>query len=89
MVWRVSFQHKRLQTRMENMRRFRRQHEQLRTVIVRVLRPTVRQISQSGDTDVTVEAPKPDVMALDVADANAIEVKFPTCNLLSYIQFSK
>lgn len=75
MVWRVSFQHKRLQVRMEHMRRFRRQHEQLRTVIVRVLRPTVRQVSQGGEGDVVAETPKPDVMALDVADANAIEVR--------------
>ena len=39
MVWRVNFAHKRLQARMEQMKAFRRQHEQLRTVIVRVLRP--------------------------------------------------
>ena len=38
MVWRVNFAHKRLYTRIEQMRKFRRQHEQLRTVIVRVLR---------------------------------------------------
>ena len=40
MVWRVNFSHKRLQGRIEQMRKFRRQHEQLRTVIVRVLRPS-------------------------------------------------
>ena len=40
MVWRVNFAHKRLQSRIEHMRKFRRQHEQLRTVIVRVLRPS-------------------------------------------------
>ncbi len=39
MVWRVNFAHKRLQARIEQMKKFRRQHEQLRTVIVRVLRP--------------------------------------------------
>jgi dynein heavy chain 1 len=43
MVWRVNFSHKRLQMRIEQMRKFRRQHEQLRTVIVRVLRPTTQQ----------------------------------------------
>lgn len=74
MVWRVSFQHKRLQTRMENMRKFRRQHEQLRTVIVRVLRPTVRQVSGQGGEGDVAEQPKADVLAMDVADANAIEV---------------
>ena len=41
MVWRVNFSHKRLQERMSYMVKFRRQHEQLRTVIVRVLRPTL------------------------------------------------
>ena len=39
MVWRIHPSHKRLQNRMEQMRKFRRQHEQLRSVIVRVLRP--------------------------------------------------
>nr|XP_024214265.1 dynein heavy chain, cytoplasmic isoform X3 [Halyomorpha halys] len=39
MVWRVMPAHKKLQTRMEQMRKFRHQHEQLRTVILRVLRP--------------------------------------------------
>jgi len=43
MVWRVNFSHKRLQMRIEQMRKFRRQHEQLRTVIVRVLRPAMTQ----------------------------------------------
>ena len=40
MVWRISSAHKILQSRMEQMRKFRRQHEQLCTVIARVLRPT-------------------------------------------------
>ena len=40
-VWRVNFSHKRLQERMSYMVKLRRQHEQLRTVIVRVLRPTL------------------------------------------------
>ncbi|XP_058810234.1 dynein heavy chain, cytoplasmic isoform X2 [Phymastichus coffea] len=69
MVWRVSPAHKKLQSRMEHMRRFRRQHEQLRTVIVRVLRP-VRQNSNSTldnkDNDIKVD------FAFDAADANAI-----------------
>ncbi|XP_018494643.2 dynein heavy chain, cytoplasmic [Galendromus occidentalis] len=39
MVWRLTAAHKVLQARMEQMRKFRRQHEQLRTVIIRVLRP--------------------------------------------------
>ncbi|XP_044735865.1 dynein heavy chain, cytoplasmic isoform X10 [Chrysoperla carnea] len=74
MVWRISPQHKRLQNRMEHMRRFRRHHEQLRTVIVRVLRPTVRQnsIIQQGGGDTPLPQ-KTDVLAIDAADANAIE----------------
>ena len=34
MVWRINLAHKRLQSRMEQMRKFRRQHEQLKAVIV-------------------------------------------------------
>ncbi len=74
MVWRVNFSHKRLQGRMEQMRKFRRQHEQLRTVIVRVLRPNI--LNQSM-TESVIEREmadvKPEVLALEAADANAIE----------------
>lgn len=42
MVWRLSPAHRKLQSRLDHMRRFRRQHEQLRAVIVRVLRPQVK-----------------------------------------------
>lgn len=84
MVWRVSPAHKRLQTRMEHMRSFRRQHEQLRTVIMRVLRPTLlsvmtaRQIDQQSQLPGTPDQPetgdmKPEVLGLEAADANAIE----------------
>lgn len=70
MVWRISAQHKKLQIRMEHMRKFRRQHEQLRTVIVRVLRPNIHKMAgESEDTDSTKTA-----FSLDAADANAIEV---------------
>jgi dynein heavy chain 1 len=40
LTWRVNLAHKRLQTRMENMKNFRQQHEQLRKVITVVLGPT-------------------------------------------------
>ncbi|XP_044746185.1 dynein heavy chain, cytoplasmic isoform X2 [Coccinella septempunctata] len=69
MVWRISAQHKKLQTRMEHMRKFRRQHEQLRTVIVRVLRPNIHKMS--GETE-DVDSNKA-AFSLDAADANAIE----------------
>ena len=39
MAWRVNPAHKRLHARLDQVRRFRRQHDQLRSVIVRVLRP--------------------------------------------------
>lgn len=48
MVWRTSPAHKKLQLRMEHMRKFRRQHEQLRTVILRVLRPTHQSVNSQG-----------------------------------------
>lgn len=48
MVWRLSPAHRKLQARLDHMRRFRRQHEQLRAVIVRVLRPQVLQIISAG-----------------------------------------
>lgn len=66
MVWRVNPAHKKLQMRMEHMRKFRRHHEQLRTVIVRVLRPA-RQQQQVEITD--TKQP----YSLEAADANAIE----------------
>ena len=75
MVWRVNFSHKRLQARMEQMRRFRRQHEQLRTVIVRVLRPHIFMNQSMTESIMEREAAdiKPEVLAIDAADANAIE----------------
>ncbi|KAF5301350.1 hypothetical protein FQA39_LY10748 [Lamprigera yunnana] len=72
MVWRVVAQHKKLQSRMEHMRKFRRQHEQLRTVIVRVLRPSARQAAIMAEGE-ELESNKQDTFSLDAADANAIE----------------
>ncbi|XP_054005626.1 dynein heavy chain, cytoplasmic isoform X1 [Hylaeus anthracinus] len=70
MVWRISPMHKKLEARMEHMRQFRRHHEQLRTVIVRVLRPTVHQ----NNSNATLENSDNDKVefALNAADANAI-----------------
>ncbi|KAG1662035.1 Dynein heavy chain, cytoplasmic [Nymphon striatum] len=74
MVWRISPAHKRLQARMEQMRKFRRQHEQLRTVIVRVLRPAVRSAQSAGNQLDEKSEPKViEPLPLDAADANAIE----------------
>lgn len=78
MVWRVSPAHKKLQTRMEQMRKFRRQHEQLRTVIVRVLRPTVVKTTTLADGDTADLKPE-----MDAADLNAIEEVWRRLLLLS------
>ncbi|XP_054277851.1 dynein heavy chain, cytoplasmic-like isoform X3 [Macrosteles quadrilineatus] len=72
MVWRMSPVHKRLQVRMEHMRRFRHQHEQLRTVIVRVLRPT-RPAGLSSESTAEDTGKTQDPLSLEAADASAIE----------------
>ena len=54
------------------MCRFRRQHEQLRQVIVRVLRPTVVSLPSPG-TPSEEQSPKKVAMGIDAADASAIE----------------
>ncbi|XP_066464042.1 cytoplasmic dynein 1 heavy chain 1 isoform X2 [Eleutherodactylus coqui] len=74
MVWRINPAHRKLQSRLDQMRKFRRQHEQLRAVIVRVLRPQVTAVAQQNQGDV----PEPQDMKVaevlfDAADANAIE----------------
>ncbi|XP_026741142.1 dynein heavy chain, cytoplasmic isoform X1 [Trichoplusia ni] len=69
MVWRVSPSHKRLQARMEHMRRFRRHHEQLRTVMLRVLRPRANVAAEAGAGG---EPAQPLSLPMDAADANAI-----------------
>lgn len=80
MVWRVSPAHKKLQLRMEQMRKFRRQHEQLRTVIVRVLRPSVVKTTTLADGDTAELKPE-----MDAADLNAIEeVWLEACMFLLY-----
>ena len=64
MVWRVMPAHKKLQTRMEHMRKFRHQHEQLRTVIVRVLRPGVGEGGEGTKGG--------DPLSLDQANSSAV-----------------
>ncbi|XP_075048645.1 cytoplasmic dynein 1 heavy chain 1 isoform X2 [Mixophyes fleayi] len=74
MVWRINPAHRKLQSRLDQMRKFRRQHEQLRAVIVRVLRPQVTAVAQQNQGEV----PEPQDMKVtevlfEAADANAIE----------------
>ncbi len=82
-IWRINPSHKRLQNRLNVMHNFRRQHEQLRSVISRVLRPVaVTDSDELVDQDAAAVAngvangQTPNARsetALDVADANAIE----------------
>jgi dynein heavy chain 1 len=74
MVWRINPSHKRLQTRLVVMQSFRRQHDQLRLVISRVLRPSVT-VSQSESAEDAPSLQRTNSVdaVLDVADANAIE----------------
>ncbi|CAG2102482.1 unnamed protein product, partial [Medioppia subpectinata] len=73
MVWRINLAHKRLQSRMEQMRKFRRQHEQLRAVIIRVLRPVVKAVKE-GESINDVNSEKDSTLSsIDSADMNAIE----------------
>ena len=70
MVWRIQPAHKRLQTRIEEMREFRRQHEQLCAVITRVLRPSVNQrASPEANKQSPVEQP-----LFDLTENNPVEV---------------
>ncbi|CAM9594499.1 unnamed protein product [Lampetra planeri] len=78
MVWRIGPAHKKLQARLEQMRKFRRHHEQLRAVIVRVLRPQPPPPSQQQQQPPGPEAaepadPKAGEALFDAADTSAIE----------------
>ncbi|XP_048259760.1 cytoplasmic dynein 1 heavy chain 1-like isoform X2 [Haliotis rufescens] len=72
MVWRVNPAHKRLQARLDHMRKFRRQHEQLRQVIMRVLRPSTAK-GRAGTPMAEEPEPKAEPVVDEAADANAIE----------------
>ncbi|KAL3873221.1 hypothetical protein ACJMK2_036362 [Sinanodonta woodiana] len=72
MVWRVNPAHKRLQARLDHMRKFRRQHEQLRQVIGRVLRPVTSK-TRAGTPATEEPPPIYGPFVDDAADANAIE----------------
>lgn len=52
MIWRINPIHKKLHMRMEQVRKFRRQHEQLRSVIERVLRPDQQTMVEGNASEV-------------------------------------
>jgi dynein heavy chain 1 len=85
-IWRINPSHKKLQNRLSVMHNFRRQHEQLRSVISRVLRPVAANQDEAGVDEAvtngltngqqngqTQNGRSAVDTALDVADANAIE----------------
>lgn len=76
MIWRINFAHKKLQIRMDQMRKFRRQHEQLRAVILRVLRPISKTQKEGlnslkNDSDSGIE--KSSGFESSITDINEIE----------------
>lgn len=77
-VWRIQPDHKRLQTRLEHMRKFRQQHEQLQAVIMRVLRPTAQQSQARDDQDQgpVSMSPAPDTSAIEVIYCIYYKLKF-------------
>ena len=75
MVWRANPAHKKLQARLDQMKKFRRQHEQLRTVIVRVLRPASRTVEATrAPAGATQDGARQSILELmDASDANAVD----------------
>lgn len=74
--WRVTPAHKKLQSRMEQMRKFRRQHEQLCSVIGRVLPPMLPPRQNLETVDVVAPEQQritPEFALMNPADINAIE----------------
>eukprot|EP00112_Aurelia_sp_Birch-Aquarium-sp1_P023013 Seg670.8 transcript_id=Seg670.8/GoldUCD/mRNA.D3Y31 product="Cytoplasmic dynein 1 heavy chain 1" protein_id=Seg670.8/GoldUCD/D3Y31 len=71
MAWRINPSHKKLQDRLTQIRVFRRQHEQLRAVIMRVLRPASSETGSSGSRKENRKSKDEEAM-IDMADANAV-----------------
>jgi dynein heavy chain 1 len=71
--WRVTPAHKKLQSRMEQMRKFRRQHEQLCSVIGRVLPPMLPPRQNLEAVDAVAPEQRPEFALMNPADINAIE----------------
>ncbi|XP_050421392.1 dynein heavy chain, cytoplasmic isoform X3 [Adelges cooleyi] len=80
-VWRIQPDHKRLQTRLEHMRKFRQQHEQLQAVIMRVLRPTAQQsqIREDQDQGPVSLSPAPDTSAIEEVNSAYENIKVVDC----------
>lgn len=63
--------------------RFRRQHEQLRQVIIRVLRPTTK--GRTGTPGAEEQEMKAEPVVDEAADANAIEVPHAPFTLVFWL----
>lgn len=68
MVWKLNPVHKRLQARLEQMRKFRRQHDQLIQVIAKVLKPATTAKAIEGAPADTHTTTAEQVMILSVYD---------------------
>ncbi|CAF3346282.1 unnamed protein product [Rotaria sp. Silwood1] len=65
-AWKITPEHKKLQGRLEHLRQFRRQHEQFRSVIERLLSKQQKQ-QQIVDSSIST------VQIVDQSDSNAVE----------------
>jgi dynein heavy chain 1 len=66
-AWKITPEHKKLQARLEHIKQFRRQHEQFRSVIERLLSKQQNQQQQIVDPSVST------VQIVDQADSNAVQ----------------
>jgi dynein heavy chain 1 len=66
-TWKITPEHKKLQARLEHLRQFRRQHEQFRSVIERLLSKHQQQQQQMVDPSVST------VQIVDQSDSNAVQ----------------
>lgn len=67
-AWKITPEHKKLQSRLEHLRQFRRQHEQFRSVIERLLSKQQQQQQQQ-----IVESSETAVQIVDPSDSNAVQ----------------
>jgi dynein heavy chain 1 len=67
-AWKITPEHKKLQARLEHLRQFRRQHEQFRSVIERLLSKQQKQEQQQ-----IVDPSASTVQIVDQADSNAVQ----------------
>ncbi|CAF1486992.1 unnamed protein product [Rotaria sordida] len=82
MAWRVSLSHKKLQQRLDHMKRFRKQHEQLRSVIDRVLLQPVPTPLQP-QTSINDEQDKDNIQTSTNGPSNETRTTVTAANVLN------